>query len=1222
MNKDIQLQAEKLNIKHRRKQLWYKILSVPVCIVVFITTYAMILPAITLETTPDTYCGMEEHIHSDECYEKPGVPEHKAIKCTAEEKLGEGEYLIHKHDTFCFNDSGELICNLAEQEEHTHTDECYTDGKLVCTKTKGIAHQHTDECIVTVPATEPENLICQKTVHKHTAQCFEKPVSTSAESSAELTGTETRPTYADYVATSDAITQKKTWTGTSTTINMTATSDKSTSQIESELTGLDTEDGKIITDKSVVYGKDDYGVFDSSSYSDTTFSVTLSALGQQYEDVIQKKYHTPLDVVFVLDTSGSMVCTPKTVTSGNRTSYTYDTYSDRAESAITTLNELARYVMELNGDNRFGIATFSAYHASYNTFDSRELLPIGSYSNAKTNDILSFTKLYSESGASGTNLAGNYFYSSVSVNTAVSGTSENKTYFYGGTYTTAGYYQANQMLQNSNGTYVDRDGVTVQRTPIVIFITDGCTTFHSNGSNKYEYNSSFTGGGSTMTQDDAFYGILSGYHYKQQIINRYSKGKFYTIGVGQEALTADMQATLNPNAETVNAMSSTYSTVKSNLLNGNNFPTNYRSMYGTEYSFCDGTYTSENFDPALVDKLKQYIAENAGEFIYRQSQDNRNDVQFVDIIGSGMEIKSDLVLRYAGQNYTMTLDQKSGVYRYSGNDTVKPNALSEQEYKLSEITARVETNADGNQQVTWMIPAALLPEYTHSRSSNWYYEMLPVRLLYQVGLTAEEETKVKSMANGAAPLTYYTNAYDTETDNAIATITPAEDQSNAVENSYYTDFTGEIKYKTEEANATTTRATYRDASAVDENKQVTIVLGNNGKLVFATNQVDTSSEKTAFRVQKLWKDQSGNTLTDTSLLPDYITAIIMANGVPYTSCALNAANGWEYTFDDLPTKMDDGSTITWSADEESVPAGFDKTGLSHIGASWVDASSIEDGTTYVIYANGSYAYNASGSNSAISTTISDNTKWVAVKQSDGTFRLRNVATGNYLGMYRTRGWQGYTYYLNVGAGTESDVYYNWTITKGTNNTYTIYQANLRRYLQLTSSGLWIQSYSSSLYFRTYEPSTYVITNTENPYVDLTVQKIVNASNTDGTFDIEVTYVTPAGETVTKTLSLENNGTGTVENIPVNSQVTVKELSHDGYTVTIKRKNNKLLASGDTYTFKITNDTNIVVHNTTSVILPETGSVGIMFFIYGGMSAMLIAVMAGLILRRRVRKEGD
>lgn len=48
MNRDIYSQAEQLNKKHRRKRTWYKILSVPICLVVFVTTYALILPAITM----------------------------------------------------------------------------------------------------------------------------------------------------------------------------------------------------------------------------------------------------------------------------------------------------------------------------------------------------------------------------------------------------------------------------------------------------------------------------------------------------------------------------------------------------------------------------------------------------------------------------------------------------------------------------------------------------------------------------------------------------------------------------------------------------------------------------------------------------------------------------------------------------------------------------------------------------------------------------------------------------------------------------------------------------------------------------------------------------------------------------------------------------------------------------------------------------------------------
>ena len=62
MNMDIHSQAEELNKKHRRKRTWYKILSVPICLVVFVTTYALILPAITMESTPDTYCGIAERL--------------------------------------------------------------------------------------------------------------------------------------------------------------------------------------------------------------------------------------------------------------------------------------------------------------------------------------------------------------------------------------------------------------------------------------------------------------------------------------------------------------------------------------------------------------------------------------------------------------------------------------------------------------------------------------------------------------------------------------------------------------------------------------------------------------------------------------------------------------------------------------------------------------------------------------------------------------------------------------------------------------------------------------------------------------------------------------------------------------------------------------------------------------------------------------------------------
>lgn len=175
MNRDIHSQAEQLNKKHRRKRTWYKILSVPICLVVFVTTYALILPAITMESTPDTYCGIAEHIHTDDCYELPGTPAHKEIQCTAGADLGQGEYIVHKHDSFCFDDSGELLCALAEQDEHVHTDACYDGDSLICGLVTGIVHQHTADCVVSVPATKPQGLVCTVEEHKHTEACFMNP---------------------------------------------------------------------------------------------------------------------------------------------------------------------------------------------------------------------------------------------------------------------------------------------------------------------------------------------------------------------------------------------------------------------------------------------------------------------------------------------------------------------------------------------------------------------------------------------------------------------------------------------------------------------------------------------------------------------------------------------------------------------------------------------------------------------------------------------------------------------------------------------------------------------------------------------------------------------------------------------------------------------------------------------------------------------------------------
>lgn len=174
---------------HIRQKRWKRILTVLACAVVFCTTYALILPAITM--TGDTFCGKEAHRHSDECYEK-------VLTCGLEETTGEQAvqghthteacYTVesiltcdqeasegHAHDSTCYDEEGTLICGQDETEGHTHIDDCYTTQSiLTCGQDETAApeepegHVHTDDCY-------EKRLICEKEEHEHTLQCYSNP---------------------------------------------------------------------------------------------------------------------------------------------------------------------------------------------------------------------------------------------------------------------------------------------------------------------------------------------------------------------------------------------------------------------------------------------------------------------------------------------------------------------------------------------------------------------------------------------------------------------------------------------------------------------------------------------------------------------------------------------------------------------------------------------------------------------------------------------------------------------------------------------------------------------------------------------------------------------------------------------------------------------------------------------------------------------------------------
>ena len=160
MESNLEQRMKKYAKKNSRKKIWLKILSVLSTIVVFCTTYALILPAITQER--ETFCGAEEHIHSERC----APHEEEILICELLEEAG------HSHSEECF----EKILRCETEENHLHTEECRSGEQLTCEKPEG--HIHSEECYETsllceIPETEG---------HTHGEECYEtKTVSCEAE---------------------------------------------------------------------------------------------------------------------------------------------------------------------------------------------------------------------------------------------------------------------------------------------------------------------------------------------------------------------------------------------------------------------------------------------------------------------------------------------------------------------------------------------------------------------------------------------------------------------------------------------------------------------------------------------------------------------------------------------------------------------------------------------------------------------------------------------------------------------------------------------------------------------------------------------------------------------------------------------------------------------------------------------------------------------------------
>jgi hypothetical protein len=341
--------------------------------------------------------------------------------------------------------------------------------------------------------------------------------------------------------------------------------------------------------------------------------------------------------------------------------------------------------------------------------------------------------------------------------------------------------------------------------------------------------------------------------------------------------------------------------------------------YKDDYDYVDEAYFGQLGRDDL-DSIFERILENIQlKPKYAYILKEGTNVVITDPIGSGMTVKGEPVLRYFGTNYTVTdkengEDDNSTYTDYYWKKTVTRVEQSDakaddMDVDLSKVVARVSVDkTTGDQTVTLTIPETALPVFYPDLNRNFYYEELPVRLIYRVGLSEAEEQKLADEYKDELYVsgTYYTNKYS---DGAAATVvkfTPEESDP------YYKDMTDTITYQ-KETNTTDTVAYNFSESYNADTGEVTQLLGNNGVL-----QVE-KGEVVDIKVKKEW--EANNTTH-----PDKVNVVLYVKGSKTdkdgnkTSFAricdlvqLSDDNNWEYTWKKLRRVEvdDDGSTYNY-----------------------------------------------------------------------------------------------------------------------------------------------------------------------------------------------------------------------------------------------------------------------------------------------------------------------
>lgn len=586
--------------------------------------------------------------------------------------------------------------------------------------------------------------------------------------------------------------------------------------------------GRVWTDKSV-YISD--AVFDVFGGGKTTIKLNENKNGEDFliaysalasSESVSGSTQAPVDVVLIIDISGSMSNNDSNMDNGKSRIY------NTVQAANAAIDEL----MALNPYTRVAVVAFSS--------NAQILLPLDRYTKATEierewvstgifggywNETEVEVPYFTLSRDTGSNSYAELYTKAVNSSKA---TVEKTTDVEGGTNIQLGLYEGMKILADEQSTTVDINGETVKRVPSVILLSDGSPTYSSNSSSWWAPADNYNDGpGSAPYAGNGMKAILVGSYMKDAIDRNYDVADtafattVYTIGMGITELSENeanlAYMTLDPGTywndnKVTNTMKTTIkdywtSYTKNNntgtlninvgRIDGRNYYNKYYALthpntgYDVDpvdgYDYVDDYYSADNAS-AVTSVFEQIVANIAISAPQVPTEIKGTDpmtdgyITYTDPLGHYMEVKDVKAIIYAGVTFTSKSVATNGnktTYTFQGS--VHSVVYGDQEIKniVIEVT---ETN--GQQTVVIKIPASVIPLRVNevmlnadgSVKTHVNNGAMPARVVYSVGLKSEitkeaddgtvyiDKTKLsadylKNNTNADGTVNFYSNEY-------------------------------------------------------------------------------------------------------------------------------------------------------------------------------------------------------------------------------------------------------------------------------------------------------------------------------------------------------------------------------------------------------------------------------------------------------------------------------